>query len=105
MIYDVRTYTCRPGTVPAQLKLYQEHGMATQKKHLGEPVMYGFPEVGELNTYTHIWVYESQADRETKRKAMQADPDWHAFLKKSAEAGNITAQRNQLMVAAPWMEK
>ncbi|WP_416896823.1 MAG: NIPSNAP family protein [Minwuia sp.] len=104
MIYDVRTYTCKPGTVPAQLKLYEEFGMAPQKKHLGEPVMYGWSEVGELNTYTHVWRYDSHADRETKRAAMQADPDWHIFLAKSREAGHITDQRNQVMVAAPWMK-
>ncbi len=105
MIYDVRTYTCRPGTVPLQLKLYAEHGMTPQKRHLGEPVMYGFTEVGELNTYTHVWCYDSQADREKKRAAMMADPEWQALLKKSAEAGYMMAQRNQVMVATEWMKK
>lgn len=104
MIYDVRVYTCKPGAVPAQLKLYEEHGLAPQTKHLGQPVMYGFSEVGELNTYTHVWAYESHADREKKRAAMQADPDWQTFLKVSREAGNLVAQRNQVMVAAPFMK-
>ena len=63
MIYDMRTYTCLPGTVPLQMKLWMEHGMAVQKKHLGEPVMYGAPEVGELNTYVHVWAYDSHAER------------------------------------------
>lgn len=105
MIYDVRVYTCRPGTVPAQLKLYEEHGLAVQTKHLGQPVMYGVSEVGELNTYTHVWAYASHAERETKRAAMQADPEWHAFLAKAREAGYIVAQRNQVMVAPAFMEK
>lgn len=105
MIYDVRVYTCKPGTVPAQLKLYEEYGLAPQTKHLGQPVMYGFTEVGELNTYTHVWAYESQAEREQKRAAMQADPDWQAFIRKSREAGHLTDQRNQIMVAAPFLNK
>lgn len=105
MIYDMRTYTCLPGTVPLQMKLWMEHGMAVQKKHLGEPVMYGAPEVGELNTYVHVWAYDSHADRETRRAAMQADPEWIAFLKASREAGYITAQRNQVLVAAPFMTR
>ena len=104
MIYDVRTYTCRPGTVPAQFKIYEEYGLEVQKKHLGEPVMYGWSEVGEINSYTHVWRYDSHADREKKRAAMQADPDWHTFLAKAREAGYMVAQRNQIMVAAAWME-
>jgi len=105
MIYDIRTYMCRPGTVPLQLKLYADHGMTPQKRHLGEPVVYGHVEVGKINTYTHIWVYDSQADRETKRAAMMADPDWQAFMQKSREAGHLLTQENQILVAAPWMKK
>ncbi len=26
MLYDVRTYTCRPGTLKRHLALYAEHG-------------------------------------------------------------------------------
>jgi len=105
MIYDVRTYTCKPGTVPLQYALYEEFGFKPQTKHLGQPVVYGHVEVGEINTYTHIWAYESQADREQKRAAMMADPDWQVFMKKSREAGHLTGQRNQILVAAPWMKK
>ena len=35
---------------------------------------------------------------------MQADPDWQAFLKMSAEAGHLLAQENQILTAAPWFE-
>ena len=38
MIYDMRTYTCLPGTVPLQIKLWEEFGRAPQTKHLGQPV-------------------------------------------------------------------
>jgi len=99
MIFDMRTYTCNPGTVPAQLKLYEEHGYAVQKKHLGEPALYGVTETGAINTYVHVWAYEDAADRAKKRAAMQADPDWHAFLAKTREAGHLTGQANQLLQA------
>ncbi|MGI9436498.1 MAG: NIPSNAP family protein, partial [Geminicoccaceae bacterium] len=45
----------------------------------------------------HVWAYEDAADRAKRRAAMQADPDWQAFLKKSAEAGNLIAQENQIL--------
>jgi hypothetical protein len=100
MLIDHRTYTVRPGTMPQQLKLYEEFGMKAQKRHLGEPLAYLIAESGELNTYVHIWVYKDAADRAAKRAAMGADPEWQVFLQKTAEAGYLIAQRNNLMTPA-----
>ncbi len=99
MIFDMRTYTCKPGTVPAQLKMYEEQGYAVQTKHLGEPALYGVTETGAINTYVHIWAYEDAADRAKKRAAMQGDPEWHAFLAKTREAGYLIGQENQILQA------
>jgi len=100
MLIDHRTYTVRPGSMPAQLKLYEEYGLAAQKRHLGEPLAYLVAESGELNTYVHIWVYRDAADREARRAAMQADPEWQAFMRRNAEAGNLIKQENKLMTPA-----
>ena len=100
MLIDHRTYTVRPGTMPQQLKLYEEYGLAAQKRHLGEPLAYLIAESGELNTYVHIWVYKDAADREARRAAMQADPEWQVFMRKNAEAGNLIKQVNKLMTPA-----
>lgn len=56
MLYDVRTYTCRPGTLKKHLALYAEHGFAIQKRHLGTPLAYMQTETGDVNSYMHIWV-------------------------------------------------
>jgi hypothetical protein len=100
MLLDVRTYTCRPGTIKAHLELYEKYGFAPQKRHLGEPVAYLITETGPINTYIHIWAYDSAADREKKRAAMQADPDWQDYLRRSAEAGYLVSQENRLMTPA-----
>ena len=97
MLYDHRTYTCRPGTIKKQLELYQQYGMAPQTKHLGAPVYYAVTETGDVNQYVHIWAYKDAADRAARRAAMMADADWLTFLAKSAEAGNLVAQENRLM--------
>jgi hypothetical protein len=97
MIFDMRIYTCKPGTVPLQMELYKKHGYAAQTRHLGQPVLYGITETGPINTYVHVWAYESAADREKKRAAMQADPEWQAFLKASREAGHLIAQENRIL--------
>jgi len=104
MIFDHRTYTVKPGTLPRQLELYEKHGRAAQERHLGKPVLYGFTETGELNTYVHVWVYENAGDREKKRAAMQADPEWQAFVKMSGEAGHLVKQENKILAAARFFQ-
>ena len=98
MIYDHRTYTCRPGTIKQQLALYGEYGYKVQTRHLGKPALYGTTEIGDVNAYVHVWAYESIAERAEKRAAMQADPDWAIYLTKSAAAGNLVKQENKILV-------
>jgi hypothetical protein len=104
MLFDVRTYTCRPGTIKQHMELYAELGMGAQKRHLGEPVFYGITETGPVNSYVHIWAYENAGDRETKRAAMWADPEWQNYTRQSAEKGYLIAQENKLMTPAPFYE-
>jgi hypothetical protein len=97
MLLDVRTYTCRPGTIRQHLALYERLGKAPQTRHLGPPLAYLLTETGDPNQYVHIWVYENAADRETKRAAMWADPEWIAYTEESAKLGALVRQRNKLM--------
>ena len=97
MLYDVRTYACRAGTIKKHLALYAEHGYAVQSRHLGKPLAYMQTETGNVNSYMHIWVFDSAADREAKRNALQKDPAWATYLAKSAEAGYLISQENRLM--------
>ena len=98
MLLDVRTYRCRPGTINAHLELYEKMGKPPQFRCLGEPLAYLKTETGDPNEYVHIWVYENAGDREKKRAAMQADPDWQDYLRRSAELGALISQTNRLML-------
>ena len=40
---------------------------------MGEPLCFAVAETGELNTFTHIWVYDSAADRDAKRAKMASE--------------------------------
>ena len=104
MIFDHRTYTCRPGTIAKQLALYEAEGYAVQTRHLGEPVLYGITETGPINSYIHVWGYKDAADRARRRAAMLADPDWHAFIAKVGEAGYLIKQENRILEAAPFFK-
>jgi len=104
MIFDMRTYTCQPGTIKKHMALYEEFGLAPQTRHLGQPVLYGQVETGDVNSYVHVWAYESAGDRETKRAAMWADPEWLAYTQKSAELGALIKQENKILVAASFFK-
>jgi hypothetical protein len=97
MLLDVRTYTCKPGTIKTHLKLYEEKGKPVQSKHLGQPLLFATTETGNPNEYTHIWVYKSADDREKKRAAMWADPDWVNYTRESAQLGALESQQNKLL--------
>ncbi|MFJ1300743.1 NIPSNAP family protein [Pseudomonadota bacterium AL_CKDN230030165-1A_HGKHYDSX7] len=104
MLYDVRTYTCRAGTIRKHLALYAEHGYAVQSRHLGKPLAYLQTETGNVNSYMHIWVYANAADREARRQALQKDPEWASYLTRSAEAGFLISQENRLMTPTAFFQ-
>jgi hypothetical protein len=104
MLLDHRTYRCKPGTLPKYVALYEEHGKATQVKHLGQPVAHLIAESGSLNTLVHIWAYENAGDREKRRAGMQADPAWQNFLKLIAESGYLEHQQTMLMTPSKAFE-
>ena len=97
MLLDIRTYVCRPGTIKKHLALYERLGKGPQTKHLGQPMVYMTGETGNPNEYIHIWVYENAGDREQRRAAMAADPDWIAYTQESAQLGALVSQTNKLM--------
>ena len=69
------------------LAIYEEFGLKAQWRHLGEPHAYMFAESGAMNSLVHQWVYKDAADREKRRAAMAADPDWQVYVKKLSEFG------------------
>jgi hypothetical protein len=97
MLIDVRTYACRPGMLKQHLALYAQYGKGPQTKHLGQPLAWLTTETGDPNEFVHIWVFKSAADRETRRAALWADPDWLAYVARSAELGALASQHNKLM--------
>ena len=103
MIYDQRTYTCKPGTIAKQLAIYEKYGFAPQTKNLGQPLLFAMTEVGEINSYVHIWAYKDLAERDAKRAAMMAEPDWQTYLKESTEAGYLVHQENTIRKSVPFI--
>lgn len=82
MIVEMRTYTLRPGEVANYLRLYEAEGLATQTRILGRLLGYYSSETGDVNQVVHLWAYEDLADRQRRRAALFADPDWLAYIPK-----------------------
>lgn len=97
MIVDLRTYTMVPGRLKAFLELYESKGLPVQRRHQGDPIGYFVTEIGQQNQVVHLWGYESLADREIKRAALESDPDWIAYRAQSAAAGNVQHQENKIV--------
>jgi hypothetical protein len=97
MIVDLRTYTMVPGRLKAFLELYEAEGLPVQRRHQPNLIGYFVTEIGTQNQVVHLWGYEDHADRERRRASLEIDPDWIAYRKKSAAAGNVQHQENKIL--------
>jgi hypothetical protein len=100
MIYEERDYRIKAGKLGEFVAIYGEHGLHLQKKHLGTFIAYFTTEIGELNHVVALWAYQSLGDRETRRKAMLADPEWHAYLKRVD--GLLEVQSSRILNPVPY---
>ena len=96
MIVEQRDYHVHTGKLPELVRLYETEGTAIQQEILGTLVGAFTTDVGELSTYTHMWAYESFADREQRRARLAADERWKGFLGKIQPL--INTQRNRIMI-------
>lgn len=100
MLIEHRTYTAYPGKLDKQIADFEKYGLKVQKRHFGDPVAWLVPETGDMNSYVHIWAFEDFADLEKKHAALVADPEWQAYLARSAESGYLMKRESKLMTPA-----
>jgi hypothetical protein len=96
MIVEQRDYHVRTGKLPELVRLYADEGIAIQQEVLGGFIGAFTTDVGELSTYTSLWGYSSHGEREERRAALQARPDWQSFLGQIQPL--IHTQRNRILV-------
>ncbi|MGH8789367.1 MAG: NIPSNAP family protein [Cupriavidus necator] len=97
MIIEHRLYTFRPGTIDQWRDKYEREGLPVQKRHLNKFVGLYISEIGKLHTSVLIWAYDSLADRELRRAAMYADPEWQAFIRSVWDLNAIQTQDVMIM--------
>jgi hypothetical protein len=98
MIYEVRTYTLRPGTV-AEFEERFAKRLSLREKHskLGA---FWHTEVGPLNQVIHVYPYENLQHRTTVRTALAQDT---ARQQLPGGGDLVVAQESEIMTPAPFM--
>lgn len=76
MVYELRTYTLQPGTLPAYLKLAGEIGRKVRGDDYGVQEGAWSSEFGVLNQYVHLWRYPDLNERERLRKELAKNERW-----------------------------
>jgi hypothetical protein len=100
MIVEQRDYHVHTGKLNELEKLYETEGIELQQRYLGGFIGAFTTDVGALSTYTSLWSYASHAERETRRAALQARPDWQEFLARIQPL--IHTQQNRILVPTPF---
>ncbi|MEK9662273.1 MAG: NIPSNAP family protein, partial [Alphaproteobacteria bacterium] len=102
MIVDARSYTVQQAAMPAFLERVEQVGLPLQKKYGYDLAGYFTVETGELNTVVHYWKWANAAERQEKRRALNADPEWTDFRRSNAEI--YVKQSNRLLTATDVVE-
>ena len=98
MIYEVRTYTLRPGTI-AEFEERFAKRLPLREKHskLGA---FWHTEVGPLNQVIHVYPYDDLRQRTTVRDALANDT---ARAQSPSGREFVVAQESEIMHPAPFM--
>ena len=97
MIYELRTYTLKPGAVPEFEERFEKR-LPFRQKH-SDLGFFGHTEFGPLNQVVHIWPYEDLKHRQEVRDAMARDED----LNRMRGTDLIVGQETEIYIPAPFM--
>jgi NIPSNAP len=78
MIYELRTYTLKQGTVPDVAKAAGTVGREIRKDDYGKLEGYWQTEIGPLNQVMHLWSYQDLNHRAQLRAELGKNPRWAA---------------------------
>ena len=76
MIYELRTYTLKPGTVIEAAKTAGTIGRDVRGDNYGKLEGYWMTEIGPLNQVMHLWSYPDLNERAKLRAALSQNKRW-----------------------------
>jgi len=82
MLYEIRTYTVKPTSLPEVIKRFGD--VYEHRKKYSELAAFWYTDIGPLNQIIHVWPYKDAAERARVRAESRKDPNWppkiHEFM-------------------------
>jgi hypothetical protein len=99
MLYELRTYDCCPGKLPAVMKRFETITIPIWQKHGIRQAGFWITAIGESNhQLIYMLQWDSLADREKKWGAFQVDPEWIEKRAETEKNGPLVARvANQIL--------
>jgi len=97
MIYEVRTYQVKPGSVPECEKRFAE--VIEHREKYSPLGAFWHTELGPLNQIIHVWPYENLQQRTELRGQAMKDPNWPPKIGEF-----IVNMESEIFIPAPFME-
>ena len=98
MIYEIRTYTLKPGSVTEFEKRF-ESSLANRLKY-SELAAFWHTEIGPLNQVIHVWPYKDLNQRDEVRSRASREQDWPP---KGSDL--ILSMQSEIFTPAPFSPK
>ena len=101
MIFELRTYHCAPGRLPALHQRFETITLGFWEKYGIRQVGFWTTLVGSSNqALTYMLQWDSLADREARWGAFSSDPEWQA-KRAETEAQVIIVERIENQILTP----
>jgi hypothetical protein len=97
MLYEVRSYMLKPGTVGEAEKRFAE--TLPHREKYSKLGAFWHTEIGPLNQIIHVWPYESLQQRTEVRAQAMKDPNWPPKL-----GDVLETMESEIFLPAPFME-
>ena len=68
LIYDMRTYDLKPGSVPEYMNAVEEVALKIRQDYGIKLAGWYYIDIGHLNRIVHIWIYRDYSHFEESRK-------------------------------------
>jgi len=99
MIYDMRIYDMKSGSVSEFMAAVREIALPLRREHGIRLAGWYYTDVGPQNRVVHIWAYDDYAHYEQARKGVHHDSRWTDVYLPRVK-GLAVKQRNMIMKAA-----
>ena len=100
MIYELRTYQLKVGSVPEYFKIAETELLPALAEHGIEPAGFFYTDIGTLNEVNHLWAFEDLNDRHERWAKWVADPRRPEIMSRLREI--IITQSNKILRPAPF---